>query len=300
MYEAGCKGTLGKRSYFFWSHANLASWKTQDFLEQEKEALPPETYLQYYHNAWVENSTSRFITKPEVSACIGWPQELLEFHDKPMDFALRGDPDYEYTFSFDLAFKHDRTALVIMHREGQYVIIDHIKTFQGNGAKHPLRLPIVMAYIELLLSNFNVVDIVGDPHAAAQLIRWLRDDLEYDVEEFVAAAPSKQTSLRQNLWNLLHYSYIRFPHDQKFIKELLRMRVVQRRYGRRIDHLRRKGHYSDQVVAVGMGALTVMTKPMDEQGEPGMVEIATEGELHELEGGYTRLSERRARRRGRS
>jgi hypothetical protein len=286
-YRAGCEGTLGKRTYFFWSHANLASWKTPGFLEQEKEALEPETYRQYYHNKWVKRADTYFITEPEVMRCIGWPDELKSYHDGPMDFRLRGQNDeFEYILAFDLAFKHDRTALVVMHREGQYVIIDHIKTFQGAGAKHPLRLSTVMAYVEILLSSFNVTQVIGDPHAAAQLIRWLRDDLEYEVEEFKANTPSNQTALRQNLWNLLHYAYLRFPNNHMWVTELLRMRVVQRSYGRRLDHLQRKGYYDDQVVAVGMAALKIMTTPPEEQGEPGMGELFKRGELNELEGGH--------------
>jgi len=299
-YRAGCEGTMGPRTFFFWSHANLASWKKPGFLEQEREALPPETYRQYYHNKWVKAADTYFVTEEEVKRCIGWPDDLRKVHDGPMIFSLRGRNDeHEYTFSFDLAFKHDRTALVIMHREGQFVIIDHIKTFQGNGAKHPLRLSTVMAYIEILLSSFNVTSIVGDPHAAAQLIRWLRDDLEYDVVEFKAATPSNQTSLRQNLWNLIHYAYLRFPNHHAWVKELLRMRVVQRSYGRRIDHVQRKGYYSDMVVAVGMAALEIMTTPLDEQGEPGMIPLFERSELNEIEGGGARIERlARAVRRG--
>jgi hypothetical protein len=283
-YKAGCEQALGDRTYFFWSHANLASWKNPGFLEQEKEALPPETYRQYYHNKWVKKAETYFVTEPEVMRCIGWPDELKRKHEGPMTFRLRGQNDeFEYIFAFDLAFKNDRTALVIMHREGQFVIIDHIKTFQGGGAKNPLRLPTVMAYIEILLSSFNVTQIIGDPHAAAQLIRWLRDDLEYEVEEFRAQTPSNQTALRQNLWNLIHYAYLRFPNNHMWVQELLRMRVVQRSYGRRIDHVKRKGYYSDQVVSVGMAALKIMTTPTDETGEPGMVELFGRDEINELE-----------------
>ena len=285
-YKGGCEQSLGPRTFFFWSHANLASWKNPGFLEQEKEALPPETYRQYYHNRWVKVADTYFVTEEEVMRCVGWPAELKTLHEGPMTFRLRGlNDELEYIFSFDLAFKNDRTALIIMHREGQFVIIDHIKIFQGGGAKHPLRLVTVMAYIEILLSQFNVTQIIGDPHAAAQLIRWLRDDLEYEVEEFKAATPSNQTALRQNLWNLIHYAYLRFPNNHMWVKELLRMRVVQRSYGRRIDHVQRKGYYSDQVVAVGMAALKMMTTPTDEQGEPGMVELFKRGELNELEAG---------------
>jgi hypothetical protein len=294
-YRQGCEGTLGKRTFFFWSHANLASWKTPGFLEQEKEALPAETFRQYYENRWVKQADTYFVTKEEVVRCIGWPDELKTLHEGPMLFRLRGQNDeYEYTLSFDLAFKHDRTALVIMHREGQFVIIDHIKTFQGGGAKHPLRMSTVMGYVEVLLASYNVTNIIGDPYAATQLIRWLRDDLEYDVEEFKAQTPSNQTALRQVLWNLIHNAYLRFPNNQPWIKELLRMRVVQRKYGRRIDHVQRKGYYSDQVVAVGMGALQIMTTPQDEQGEGGMIPLFERNELDELEGGSARI-ERLAR-----
>jgi hypothetical protein len=300
MYRAGCEGTLGPRTFFFWSHANLASWKQPGFLEQEKEALPPETYRQYYENRWVKVADTYFVTEAEVARCIGWPEELKPLHEGPMLFRLRGQNDeYEYVLSFDLAFKNDRTALVVMHREGQFVIIDHIKTFQGRGAKAPLRISTVMAYVEVLLASYNITSVIGDPYAATQLIRWLRDDLEYDVEEFKAQAPSNQTALRQVLWNLIHNAYLRFPNNHAWVTELLRMRVVQRKYGRRIDHVQRKGYYSDQVVAVGMAALKIMTTPLDEQGEPGMIPLFERGELNELEGGRTRFEQlARAARRG--
>ena len=118
MYDKGKKHE-DKKMFFYWSHANIASWKSKEFLVDERGALSVARYTQYYENGWTSSDID-FIKREEIMACVGYPPEWPEAHG-PLRMRLVGEPSKEYVLAIDLAFLHDRTALALGHIENNFI-----------------------------------------------------------------------------------------------------------------------------------------------------------------------------------
>jgi hypothetical protein len=270
--KAGSDSTL----YFFWSHANIASWKTEKFLKRQRHKWSAARYKQYYENEWI-TSENAFITLPEVLACVGYPAEWPEaVKGRELKQRITGQSGIEYMLAIDLGFKHDRCALAIGHREGKYIFLDHLRIFEPHP-NVPVKIEYVQDYALMLLNNFKVTDIEIDPWEAATLIKTLQE-LGYNVHEFNFKYHQNLVSMRQVLWSLIHFGYLRIPRIKSLIAELTAVRDVQKSYGLRIDH--KAGGYSDQVIALGMLCLGILKKPVQTGGKAGVVSIFdSEGDI---------------------
>jgi hypothetical protein len=259
--------------FFFWSHANLASWKSEKFIKGQKKKLTAARFIQYYHNDWVTTEDNCF-TYEEVMACIGWPK-IPQFEDRStLKLRFSGETGVQYVMAIDLAFKHDRCAVAIGHREDDFIILDNLKVFTPHP-KIPVKIEWVIDYVELMLKQFDICQVVCDPWQAGQLINRLKKQGQ-EVKEFNFKRQQNLVSMREVLWSLIHYGLFRIPRIGKLINELLTVKNVQKSYGLRIDH--KAGAFDDMVIAVGMLALELVQQP-PEEGKPGLASLFTEEEL---------------------
>jgi hypothetical protein len=274
--------TRGKKGdddtlFFFWSHSNLASWKSEKFVEGQRKKLTPARFIQYYKNDWVTTEDNCF-TYEDVMGCVGWPQ-IAQFENRgTLKLRLRGEQEFEYVMAIDLAFKHDRCAVAIGHREDDFIILDSLKTFTPHP-NIPVKIDWVIDYVELALKQFNIHQVVCDPWQAGQLIHRLRQQGQ-EVKEFNFKRQQNLVAMRETLWSLIHYGLFRMPRITKLINELLTVKNVQKSYGLRIDH--KAGNFDDMVIAVGMLALELVGEPPT-AGKPAVAAIEyTDEELDDL------------------
>jgi len=89
--------------------------------------------------------------------------------------AVRAEPDVlppkqfmRYVIATDPGFVHDAFALVIAHREGERVVVDAVRGWQGTR-KTPVQLETALDTIAELARTYNGADVVTDQSTAAAI-----------------------------------------------------------------------------------------------------------------------------------
>lgn len=239
LYQMGMKKT-DKKMYFFWSEKNLASWITDEYLEQQKNRLPAHIYQRLHENKWTQGKNA-FITKEEVEEC-------KDYALKPK---LNGKSDIKYYLAVDLGLTRDRTVLTVCHknREDSLIYLDYIKTYQGTK-NNPVLISDVESDILWANQNFSVERNILDPWQMKSTAQRMKSLVK--IEEFTFTSSSIQ-KLSQNLYYLFHNKLVRiFPHEL-LEEELLSLNAEEKSYGWRLDH--KSGGYSDHVISLGMSSM---------------------------------------------
>lgn len=253
IYQTGVK-KLDKRMYFFWSEENLASWVTEEYLEQQRMRLPAGVYQRLHENKWVQGENA-FITRAEVEAC-------KDYTLKPQ---LSGRDNVKYYLAVDLGLVRDRTVLTICHKDSEdnLIYLDYIKTYQGSK-KNPVIISDIENDIIWANDNFNVrksvLDIWQMKNSAQKLKR-----MGVRIEEFTFTSSTIQ-KLSQNLYYIFHNGLIRIFPCKLLEDELLSLNAEEKSYGWRLDH--KSGGFSDHVISLGMSSMFAI---QDERGSAGVL-----------------------------
>lgn len=253
LYKMGVQ-KRDKKMYFFWSEKNLASWVTDEYLEQQRMRLPSAVFQRLHENKFVQGENA-FITKEELEVC-------KDYTLKPQ---LNGRDKLKYYLAVDLGLTRDRTVLTVCHfnPEDNLVYLDYIRTFQGSK-KSPVLISDVEEAIMACNKSFNIVKNVFDPWQMKGTSERMRRKVR--VEEFNFTSSSIQ-KLSQNLYYLFHNGLIRiFPH-KLLEEELLNCNAEEKSYGWRIDH--KSGGFSDHVVSLGMSSMYAVQD--DRSGDAGFI-----------------------------
>lgn len=239
LYEMGKEGK-NKRMYFKHSSKQLASWVSDDYLEQQRKLLHPSIFAQM-HEARFVSDAGNFLDSADVDAAVDkeWvPQSKL-------------DPQYFYITGVDLGIKNDRTVITTVHYdfESQKVVVDEVQAFQGSR-EQPLALKVVEDYLadvwERYRSNFY-----ADPWQAYSLIQTIKD-LGIPIEEH-SFAGSGATRIASNLFFLFKNKRITlFEHNQDMIAELKTVIAVPSAGGIKTDHV--SGKHNDYTTALALAS----------------------------------------------
>jgi len=84
----------------FWTHAQVAPWCDEKWIEESRQSLPPNQYLRMIENRWVTSETT-FVEMALWDACV----------DPTLSPELR-DPHLSIWLGVDASAKHDSTAIV--------------------------------------------------------------------------------------------------------------------------------------------------------------------------------------------
>lgn len=229
------------------------SWMPIEERERQRRLLPASVFERFFENRWTSGS-GEFLSREDVEACI---DEDLEPH------ALRFSPAHRHYLGIDLGLKHDRSAIVVLHKERERAVVDHVATWYGTPER-PVSLEDVHAYLAMLGRRIpRLKRAYADPWQGSLLIERARRGGMRTLEEFPFTTANVQL-LSQSLWNAFRSDAIRIPPYGPLIDELVGAKLVQRRYGWRIDH--QAGGFSDHLMALGLALVASI-------GESGEVVI---------------------------
>jgi phage terminase large subunit-like protein len=228
--------------YAFIADGQLASWITQEEIDRLRDTLPPAVFQRLVENKWVEGSGS-FVTREALARCV----------DSQLTYAPHGYAGTPYYLAVDLGMKKDRTAAALVHRDGEFVVLDDLAVWEGDRG-HPVKIADVEEWIRSTLARFPVRRVLIDPWQAQSTVQRFGGL----IEEFVFTSQSV-ARLSSNLFHLIHAGLLRMPHDAALEQELLDLHAEQTAYGWRIDHARNR--HDDRAMAIGMASLAAMAGP---------------------------------------
>jgi len=246
-WQEGARAALADSGYLFAAPGVIASWIRPEDLALTEANVPALVYRRDYGNVWVD-SAGGFITRADLARCIdpAWSPQLAA------DWGVEG-----YIYALDLGLTKDRTARAVVHldRDGQVVVLDSLKVWQGTKGDPVLIADVEadMAYCEV---QFRRPLMLVDPWQMQGTIQRLRD--RYHLEEFTFTSENVRR-LSQNLYSLLHNGQLRLYPDADLEREILALEVKATGYGWRIDHTAQG--FSDQAMALGMAALGAIERP---------------------------------------
>lgn len=265
-------GRKDPHMFMLWSHKNLASWITKEYLDAQRSRLPPDVYARLHEARWV-TAGSRFITRDDIEA----------MHRTPflMQITPRTDRLLQYIVATDLGLSEDRTARVVGHFEPSdgNIYLDNIRIWQGTPEEH---VPIREVEEDLVwcANTFKARTLVVDPWQLEYVIQRLKGI--YNIVPF-----NFQTGLQhlsQLFVNMLRSHRIRTYHEPALEKELHNTIIKQTAAGWRIDHYGKRKN--DIVIATGM----MMTEAI--KGQLGILEVPGEGEFAAKPAGFESIREK--------
>lgn len=239
LYQTGIQ-RKDPKMYFFWSEKNLASWITEEYLEQQRKRLPAHVYQRLHENKWCQGENA-FLSREEIEQCV----------DPVLKPQLEGKKHLKYYLAVDLGLVRDRTVLTIVHKnpDDNLIYLDFMKTYKGSK-KNPVLISDVEKDIVWANENFEITKNIFDPWQMKGTAERLRSRIR--VSEFTFTGSSIQ-KLSQNLFYLFHNGLIRIYLHKELEEELLNLNAEEKSYGWRIDH--KSGKYSDHVISLGMAAM---------------------------------------------
>lgn len=253
------RGKKDTRMFMLWSHRNLASWVTNDYIERQRRRMPPDVFARFHENRWVA-AGSQFIHDDDIEA----------MHERPwlMQTTPQMDRLLNYIVATDLGLAHDRTARAVGHFEplDGKIYIDSIRVWEGSPDEH-VNIKEVEEDLVECAHTFKARKLVVDPWQMEYTIQRLKGI--YNVVAFNPSADMQHLS--QIFVNMLRSHRIVCYNEPRFERELKDAVIKQTVQGWRLDHTGRRRN--DITIAVGM----MMVEAVKE--EYGMVAVPDVGEF---------------------
>ncbi len=157
-----------------WHFSSLAGsqapWITASALEEQRRLLPPAVYARLWDNVW-QQSDGGFLTLAEAEAC----------RDPQLAPRDRGEPETIYFAAIDYAEKRDRTVGVVLHREGERIVVDRMDV-AAPTPDAPVPVQWVEDWIVRMAHRFRSIRFIVDEY---QLVGTLQKFAgRYDLERF--------------------------------------------------------------------------------------------------------------------
>lgn len=238
----------------------LASWMTTAEVAETRKFLPPGLARRVIDNVWIDaNEEKGWVTYAEALQCL----------DTSLLPCFSGDQAVHYFAGIDYGPKRDRTALVILHREGDAsVVVDHLTVWQGSPDQ-PVQIKAVDDWIDnVAIRQFNA-DLVVDPYQMEASIQ--KYEHVHKVIRFEPRGGKSNYELAENLRSLIVNQRLRYPlgagtltlpngQVETLTQELSEVVACPTSYGYRIDTPSKKTKdrrtvHDDRTVALGMASL---------------------------------------------
>ncbi len=242
----------------------LASWMKPEKIEELKSELPPMMAERMWSNKWLDPAESGgLFRRHEVEACaeLGRQMGLVE--------KRRGTPGTLYCLSLDYGPIKDRTVGCIMHQEGELVIIDQMKIWQGSR-KARVSIEEVEQWINDCRANFDLAYLVADPHGLESTLQKLESQMQVIRFESRGGKGNHAiyTALRSSIinkrltWHEGCGDLFPLPSRQRhsLVDEMTELIVKQMAYGLRVDHLTNK--HDDRTISASMGLVQILKQPL--------------------------------------
>lgn len=244
LYKAG-KADKDPRMFFVWLQRNYASWVTQEYLDSQRQRLPPNSYARFHENKW-SAAEGTFVTEADIERlhAVPWTVQYAPDKDRPL---------LDYIVSCDAGLSHDRTARCVGHydpADGR-VYVDSLRWWEGTKAKH-----VDMAQVEADLREnglrFMSARMVIDPWQMEYVMQRLKPYFVVEPFNF----NSDMMFMSQTLITMLRNGMLVCYNEPQLDRELREIIAKQTGQGWKIDHVR--GKRNDLVIAVGMMAVAAV------------------------------------------
>jgi phage terminase large subunit-like protein len=214
----------------------IASWVSAEWVEQMRALLPPAAFKRVILNEW-STGVGDFVSAEQWAACV----------DAKREPSVRGEWTRRYTAGLDLGLTKDRTALAVVHREGDRVVLDELQTWQGSS-REPLSIETVERALLDVRRRYESLLVRADPWQLAGSIQRLRR-AGVAIQEYTFGTGSLQR-LSAALYQAITSRALRVFPDAELEAEVLGLVVRETPGGWRIDH--RAGGYSDRAIALAL------------------------------------------------
>lgn len=227
------------KAFFFWKEGKVASFTSEKWLIRMRKVLPPQLFQRFMVNRWTSGEDS-FITEEDLNRC-------LDPNLSPSGLAESG---IQYFLGLDIGIVKDRSAIAVVHKEEDKIILDSLKVWQGSRDD-----PILLSDLEEELRKanrlWNKPVMRVDPWQAIGIQQKLKKE-GLNIELFNFSSESL-AALSANLYTFLHNGKLKIFKDDRLISELLSVKMLQNsRGGFRIDH--KSSDFSDMTIALGIAA----------------------------------------------
>ncbi len=257
LFELYKKGLAGQdpKTFFFWTHENLASWITPEYLATQKERLRPNTYLRLHENRWTSGE-DLFIDIADWDACVD-PDHRPFIEDPGKDLRI--------VVAVDAGIKSDTSAVVaVAKKDNRIVLVSHRKWTPSS--ENPIDIEeTIEKYLLELKDRFNIIEVRYDPYQLHRTGTSLaKEDL--NMVEFPQTIPNL-TEMGQNLFDLIKGRNLRLYADAGMRTHAQNARAQETPRGFRIV----KGKSTkkiDLIIALAMAALGAIK---NDPGEGDMV-----------------------------
>lgn len=222
--------------YLFAADGVLASWITEEWVEQMRALLPAAAFERLIGNVWTTGAGD-YVSVEQWRACVDG--QLRPSH---------GGSGRRFG-GLDLGLSHDRTVLAILHWEDDLLVLDELLVWQGSR-EEPVSIAAVEAALLDACDRYPSLEIYADPWQMKRSMEALRGRVR--AHEFVFSQASVR-KLSVTLLNAITSATLRVFADVELEREVTGLRVVEGASGWRFDH--RAGGYSDRAVALAMAIL---------------------------------------------
>jgi phage terminase large subunit-like protein len=240
--QVGTDLHAGDGLLMFWTHDPVAPWQTEGWLAEMRRSMRPNAYLRMIENRFVTTESS-FIDMAWFDACVD-----------PNATAMVSKPMLPVYVAIDASFKHDSTAIVVVHWDkaaDKARLIWH-RIFQPSPDE-PLDFEATIEKtVRELNRRFTIKKVAFDPWQMQATAQRLRSS-GIPIEEFPQSSP-RLTEASQNLYELIKSRNIVLYPDADIRRAMGHAIARETSRGWHIAK-EKQSHKIDVVVALGMAAL---------------------------------------------
>ena len=239
----------------FHKPGTLASWLSQEGIENDRRLVPPSEARRLYDNEWIDPAEEfDYLRRPEAQACADLGIAMYLIYRPRREYGVDN-----YVAAIDYGPKRDRTALVVLHQnKHKKLIVDRMDVWEGKSRPQgTVLVRDVEDWIREIQHKFAPRVFVVDPYQMEGTIQWMQRE-GIPVEAFKSRGGAGNYEMAQQLRALVverrlaWYDGCGAIGSETLVDELVGLRVKRMPYGFRFDHENQK--HDDRAVAIGMAA----------------------------------------------
>ena len=261
LYKIGISPDKPKDYFFLWSHKNLASWKTKDFLDRQRNrpGMRKNVYRRLYKNEWTEPG-EKFITSVEYNRCVN-PDLRPSLPDKKLLIWV----------GVDASVSGDTSAVSVVTKTlNNKIRLVGYRIWKPNR-KNKMNLERTIGdYLRELYRGYLVIKIMYDPYQLHSLMTGLFEE-GLPVEE-LAQTQKSTSSFSAMLYECIKYGNFEVFPDDSLAYYFTNAGVKENALGFRL--VKQSGKKIDIVVASAMA--TYATLGFSSRPNKGKVYISGE------------------------
>lgn len=234
--------------YFSRLDGPVASWITQDHLDEQRSLLPPKAFKRLWLNEW-QTESGDAIDLEDIEACITRDAPPIRVH------CSRGP----FIGGLDLGLKNDHSALVVLQADVplQRVSLISCESWAPPKRGGQVRLEDVKAACIAAHRRYNLSDIIFDPWQAMLMAQQL-------ANEGVSMRECTQTSVMLDrmamaLLQTFRNRQLDLYEDKALIRDLTRLTIVEKQNGQyKLQSTRDEHGHCDRATALSLALISAV------------------------------------------